>query len=890
MVDHKSRQVVLGIGVYEVVGDVNPVNFHQPKEAPLALPAPPLPAPPPPAIGPPAIHIDSSSSFLTDQAFETRDALLKWVRDVAAGLKFAVVIVNSDYGDGKRKQKLVLGCERGGTYKRTSKKIKFEETRTRKCGCPFKLRGYFHNTTKDWHLSVVNGVHNHEFDKELDGHLVQGRLKPEEKELVAEMTRNLVPPRNIMSTMKDRDPKNVTHKKMLYNVRHRMRQKERGPRNEIQHFFHCLEQKQYVFKFRPDDLDENSTVVKDIFFAHPTSVALFNTFPSVLLMDSTYKTNRYGRPLFEMVGSTSTGLTFNVAFAFLTNEKEENFTWALQHCRSLLRSEAVGPKVTVTDRDSGLMNAVGTVFPDATPLVCRYHVIKNVNAKAKTMCKVRDGDEMSQTQVVNMATNSFIAILDAQTQDDYVEAVVEFRKVCAKWPTFLTYVQKTILDTDKTKVANAWTNEIMHFGNTTTNRAESAHGLLKKYLPDGNGDFVKVWEACEQMLVIKFSDIKTSFGQSLSVKKHRKSYGLPCVCVIAKKIRNRLPIRLDEVNSHWKKLTIEFGQFEDDLEEEVEDDYACTAEFEAIKERLKVVDVSMKAEIRNKLRQLAFPETTTLTSPTVVKKASVVTRKSSGVENSTAREKSYWEHVDAQFPDCQVSQTTAASSSRKGARIGNWTPSQSSQVSSPFFKHMPQFMQPYIEDFVDVVGDGYCGYRVVSLHENGNEDDYELVKLNMIREIKNHRKLYENMFGGKARFEKILEVLHSSPRSTRRSVAPKEKWLSFPDMGHVIATYYNRIVVELTSPIIGVSLIPEHFVQVKLKPGAILPKASAEWRRYCTDEAMAWEYPFMDRISVFEDLIDVERKDLIKKRKIKVKKIVGIGSSKDNPLTCSDSE
>ncbi len=57
--------------------------------------------------------------------------------------------------------------------------------------------------------------------------------------------------------------------------------------------------------------------------------------------------------------------------------------------------------------------------------------------------------------------------------------------------------------------------------------------------------------------------------------------------------------------------------------------------------------MSMKAEIRNKLRQLAFPETTTLTSPAVVKKTSGVTRKSSGVENSTAREKSYWEHVDA---------------------------------------------------------------------------------------------------------------------------------------------------------------------------------------------------------------------------------------------------
>ncbi|KAK2397383.1 hypothetical protein QL285_058962 [Trifolium repens] len=140
--DHKSRQVVLGLRVHGVVADVDPVNFHPSDQASPALPAPP-------AIGPPAIQFDTSSSFLTDQAFETRDALLKWVREVVAGLKFAIVIVNSDYGDGKRKQKLVLGCERGGAYKRTSKKIKFEETRTRKCGCPFRLRGYFYNTTKD---------------------------------------------------------------------------------------------------------------------------------------------------------------------------------------------------------------------------------------------------------------------------------------------------------------------------------------------------------------------------------------------------------------------------------------------------------------------------------------------------------------------------------------------------------------------------------------------------------------------------------------------------------------------------------------------------------------------------------------------------------------------
>jgi hypothetical protein len=71
----------------------------------------------------------------------------------------------------------------------------------------------------------VNDIHNQQFDKELDGHLVQGRLKPEDMDLVSELTRNLVPPRNIMSTMKERDPDNVTNKKQIYNARHRLRKK-----------------------------------------------------------------------------------------------------------------------------------------------------------------------------------------------------------------------------------------------------------------------------------------------------------------------------------------------------------------------------------------------------------------------------------------------------------------------------------------------------------------------------------------------------------------------------------------------------------------------------------------------------------------------------------------
>jgi alpha-glucosidase len=97
--------------------------------------------------------------------------------------------------------------------------------------------------------------------------------------------------------------------------------------------------------------------LQDIFWAHPDSFKLFNTFPTVLLMVSTYKTNKYKMPLFEIVGVTSTQENFNVGFAFLTNEKEDNSKRALETCRSLLRDNEGMSKVIATDKDKSLMKS-----------------------------------------------------------------------------------------------------------------------------------------------------------------------------------------------------------------------------------------------------------------------------------------------------------------------------------------------------------------------------------------------------------------------------------------------------------------------------------------------------------------------------------------------------
>jgi len=36
------------------------------------------------------------------------------------------------------------------------------------------------------------------------------------------------------------------------------------------------------------------------------------------------------------------------------------------------------------------------------------------------------------------------------------------------------------------------------------------------------------------------------------------TFGLPCACAIALKIKNNTPICLDEIHSHWKRLRFEY--------------------------------------------------------------------------------------------------------------------------------------------------------------------------------------------------------------------------------------------------------------------------------------------------------------------------------------------
>lgn len=60
-------------------------------------------------------------------------------------------------------------------------------------------------------------------------------------------------------------------------------------------------------------------------FAHPKSLAYLQTYPDLLLLDYTYKTNKYGMPLLDIIGVDAYERSFYVAFTFLSSETEEDY-------------------------------------------------------------------------------------------------------------------------------------------------------------------------------------------------------------------------------------------------------------------------------------------------------------------------------------------------------------------------------------------------------------------------------------------------------------------------------------------------------------------------------------------------------------------------------------
>lgn len=160
--------------------------------------------------------------------------------------------------------------------------------------------------------------------------------------------------------------------------------------------------------------------VTNLFYAFQDSVKIAREFPWILLVDSTYKTNKHNMPLFQMVGMDSSRKTFCIAFAFLTAETKENFKWALQQLKNLFINGDYRASVVVTDRDLALVGAVEEILPETKHNLCLWHINKQVTANCKH--HYNTNDEFNEFQ---SAWNNYVRSATQADEEKYWEEIVK---------------------------------------------------------------------------------------------------------------------------------------------------------------------------------------------------------------------------------------------------------------------------------------------------------------------------------------------------------------------------------------------------------------------------------------------------------------------------------
>ncbi|XP_050916349.1 protein FAR1-RELATED SEQUENCE 6-like [Lathyrus oleraceus] len=363
----------------------------------------------------------------------------------ASRLGFGVVIRRLDIDSDRRCVFVTMICERSEKYIPLLRNFKRNVIGSRKCGCPVKLCGYM-LANKKWRFNVIYGLHNHDLCEKLVGHPIVCRLMPEEKEYVADMTLNLVQPKNIFATLKRKRAENISNIKQVYITRYQTNKALGEDKAEMHQLLKLMDDNSYVSRYRTC---EDGVTVRDMFWTYHDSIKLFNTFPTMLIIDSTYKTKNYRLPLLEIVGFISTEKTYYVGFSFLESEKDENVTWSLQVCQAMLKDQEEMPEVVVTYRDTVLMNSVAKIFPTSYALLWTKQI------------KSKDGKIVKTGVIVENVMDAWNGIVNSSIKDLYVDYVMHFKKVCEKYHDLLKYVESTILDQVREKIVCALTDQLV---------------------------------------------------------------------------------------------------------------------------------------------------------------------------------------------------------------------------------------------------------------------------------------------------------------------------------------------------------------------------------------------------------------------------------------------
>ena len=245
-------------------------------------------------------------------------------------------------------------------------------------------------------------------------------------------------------------------------------------------------------------------------------------------------------------------------------------------------------------------------------------------------------------------------LLESETDNAYLYNLSAFEVNLQGNSKVVNYIKDVWLTPYKEMFISAWRDTYMHFGNVTTNRAESQHSKLKRYLGTSQSDLESAVSFIHQLIQGQLTSIKVSLEKSKNIVQHRfkteqfrelwgfisidafnlisleferstvvgedvyscrcklrTSNGLPCAHELAIYTNEGRPIPLGCIDEFWKKLDLLPCVSPRD------GDINCSVDLQMFVEQFQHQSRPGKVSWLRKLREIINPSITALLQPVV---------------------------------------------------------------------------------------------------------------------------------------------------------------------------------------------------------------------------------------------------------------------------------
>jgi hypothetical protein len=471
--------------------------------------------------------------------------------------------------------------------------------------------------SEKWKFTVIRGDHNHPPTTEPGSHAaIRKMYKDDEFKAKTASHRSAgMLARHTYTTYEIERPETYIIMRDLYNERDKIHREKLGHRSIMGVLVNALSEfndrhEVTTGEFSADfqtKYDERGGPLTYLFVLHSLHRKLLMANPEVLVLDSTYRTNRYKMPLVNIIGITPCNKSFFAGSAFIPSERVLDFEYVFKTIKKVYDIAKLSyPTTFVTDGDPHVATAMHRVFPEANHILCIWHVNGNIQTRILPVIR-RAYDRSDNTDIAtfidetwNAFKNDWMEAISALTETEWE---LRWNAFCDKYsedyPTVIDYMTDEIIGPFKRKIVRCYTDRYIHWGVRVSSRVEAGHKDLKTELGTHRGSLLDVIEkfgnllrrtyreiciAQEQesmklvprfraeifslvvqkvsifaldLVLAQYKRLHTSPGQRGPVQLppcrglFRKAWGLPCAHEIQRRQASKELLTLEDFHSHW---------------------------------------------------------------------------------------------------------------------------------------------------------------------------------------------------------------------------------------------------------------------------------------------------------------------------------------------------